>query len=231
MADQQTKFNTSFIPKKQVATPQSKPLSRKKGPSLFSIIGLFIFLGSIIALAGVYGWKYQTENVIDSQIQQLEAARSEFNEQTIKEATRLNERIIAVEDLLSNHVAPSNIFSILENITLQSVRYNSLSYTTGEDGEIKISGTGSAVAPNSQQSGFESVVLQSDEFGKTGNFRDVLFSGVQTTQDGTSVSFTLDASIEEELMLFKNRKVNNFEDVEVGDSASSRKTLIKDIFN
>jgi hypothetical protein len=229
MADQQTKFNTSFIPKKQVATPKSSPI-KKSGPNLFSMIGLFIFLGSILALAGVYGWKIQTENAIDNQISELEKARSEFDEQTIKEATRLNERIIAVEDLLENHLAPSNMFKILEDVTLETVRYNSLTYTTGEDGEIKITGSGFAVAPNTDQSGFESVVLQSDEFGATGDFRDVLFSEVQTTQDGTSVTFTLDAALEQELVLFKNREVDNFEEVEEGDNAS-RNSIIKDIFN
>jgi hypothetical protein len=199
MAQQQSKFNTSFIPKKPAAT--STPVGKsggatfkRKGPNLLSIIGLFIFLASLVATGGVYFWKMQIENQIEDQIENLRQARNEFDEQTVANATRLNERIIAVEDILEKHTAPSNIFAILEDVILKSVRLRNFSYTTQADGQIKVSGSGNAA-------GYESVVLQSDELGFTGLFRDVVFSNVQTTQD-QSVNFNFSALVDSGLFLY-----------------------------
>lgn len=213
--DQQTKFTTSFIPKKPVATPQAKSVVNR-GPGLIQILSVFFFFLSILVAVGMYGWKFQVENTIESQLEDLRQARAEFDEETISQATRLNERIIAVRDLLNSHVAPSNIFSTLEENILQTVRISDLDYVTDEEGDININGNGSAL-------GFESVVLQSDEFGFTGNFRDVIFSDVQTNQDGQSVTFSLSASIDDRLVLYRKQFDSEFglDEVEEAESAGS----------
>lgn len=199
MAQQQTKFNTSFIPKKPVATPSATSKSggvnfKRKGPNLLSLIGLFIFLVSVVATGGVYFWKIQIENQIADQIENLKQARNEFDEQTIANANRLNERIIAVDNILENHVAPSNVFAILEESILQSIRLRSFSYTSQDDGTVKISGSGNAL-------GYEGVVVQSDKFGETGLFRDTIFSNVQTAQD-QSVNFNFSAAMDKNIFLY-----------------------------
>ena len=51
----------------------------------------------------------------DSTIEELKEARDSFDEDTIAAATRLNERINAVKDLLNNHKAPSAILMFLED--------------------------------------------------------------------------------------------------------------------
>jgi hypothetical protein len=190
---QETKYTTSFIPKKPVSIP--KISVTKRGPNIISAIGAFIFLGSIIASAGTYYWKYDIEKKIESQIQTLQSARREFDERTIAEATRLNDRLNAVKTLLDNHKAPSNIFSLLEDLTLTTIRFNNLDYRTEQDGSIKISGSGSG-------RGFESVVLQSDEFGMSGHFRDAIFSNVQTNEQ-TGVTFSFAASLNGDIVLYK----------------------------
>jgi hypothetical protein len=199
---QETKYTTSFIPKKPVATPKTATVI-KRGPNILSLIGLFIFLASILGVVGVYVWRYQLENQIETQLDDLRKARSEFDEQTVANATRLNERIIAVKDLLNNHKAPSNLFSVLESSMLQTVRLRNLNYQSQEDNTIKINGSGEAA-------NFEAVVLQSDAFGDIGNFRDVIFSDVQTNQDGTSVSFSFSSSIEDNLVLYRKKLDNSF---------------------
>ncbi len=192
---QETKFNTSFIPKKPVST-NSGQVVKKSGGNIFSTIGLFLFILSLIGAAGVFLWKNQTQNAIDSQIEQLQLARREFDEQTIAAATRLNNKIEAVKHLLDNHVAPSTIFNILEESTLASVRFNNLRYSTTDSGTIDISGSGRALS-------FESVVLQSDELGNS-DFRDVLFDNVQQNEAGDGVTFSMNASIDKNVVLYRN---------------------------
>jgi len=199
MAPQETKFNTSFIPKKSSAAPSGNSTKvssnfRKKGPNILSLIGLFIFLASLVSTAGVYGWKYQTEKQIEDQIESLKIAREGFDEQTVSNATRLNERIISVQKILENHTAPSNVFAVIEDVILKSVRLKNFSYSRQENGNVRLNGSGTA-------SGYEAVVLQSDEFGFTGQFRDVIFSNVQNNPDST-VNFNFSTTVDSDMFLY-----------------------------
>ena len=229
MAAQNTKFNTSFIPKKSVSTSSGSSSGgvkfKKKGPNLLSIIGLLIFLAAVVSTAGVYLWQDQVEKQIDDQIENLRQARSEFDEQTVANATRLNERIIAVKNILDNHTAPSNIFATLEDIILKSVRLRNFTYNSNEDGNIKVSGDGNAA-------GYESVVQQSDELGYTGNFRDVVFSNVQTIENQT-VNFSFSSVIDSSLFLYSKNLSNEFSngnDLEVFDEEADNASGVNNIF-
>ncbi len=197
------KYTTSFIPRKAVAVPNT-PYVKTGGPSLLSLIGFFVFIGAALSAGGVYVWKIQTERTIAAQIETLKKARAEFDENTIKAATRLNDRINAAEQLLDNHIAASQIFDILEKIILSSVRLRNLTYTTDIDGTINIKANGTA-------KGFESVVLQSDQMGLTGLFKDVLFSEVQSAGLNL-VTFSMTANVDPKSVLYR-KKVSTLESV------------------
>lgn len=195
------KYTTSFIPKKPVAVPNTG-FKQATGPKVMTIIGLFFFLGSIALGAGVYLWKIQINASIANQIESLKKSREEFDNDTLAAATRLNERITVAKNLLETHKSPSQALSLLEDNTLVTVRLKTLSYSTEADGSIRLKGTGSA-------SGFKSVILQSNEMGKTGSLRDVMFSDVQSTTGGL-VSFSLDSLLEEKVVLYKNKFNSQF---------------------
>jgi len=190
------KYTTSFIPRKAVAVPNT-PYVKSGGPNLLSLIGFFIFFGALLSAGGVYAWKIQIARSIDAQHQELEKTRKQFDEDTIKAATRLNDRINAVKNLLDSHKAPSQIFDILQKFTLDTVRLRTLTYTTDVDGTVNIKAAGSA-------RGFESVVLQSDQLGLTGLFKDVLFSEVQSVGPKL-VSFSLTASVDPKSVLYRKK--------------------------
>lgn len=196
----ETKYTTSFIPKEPVYAKKNN-FSRKSGPSVMALIGSVFFFSAILVAAGFFGWKIQTQRIIDKQIEELKEARDSFDEDTIAAATRLNERINAVKDLLNNHKAPSAILMFLEDSVLETVQLKGLDYKTEDDGKIRISGDGTALR-------FESVVLQSDEFGKTGVFKDVLFSDVQSTGQNLPVTFTAESLVDEKSVLYR-KKISN----------------------
>lgn len=196
----ETKYTTSFIPKEPVYANKNN-FSRKSGPSVMMLIGLVIFFSAILVAVGFLGWKIQTQNIIEEQIGELVEARDSFDEDTISAATRLNDRIIAVKDLLDKHKAPSAVFAFLEDSILETVQLKSLEYSTEDDGTIRITGDGIALR-------FESVVLQSDEFGKTGVFKDVLFSDVQSTGPNLPVSFVTESSVDNKAVLYRRKILN-----------------------
>ena len=190
------KYTTSFIPKKPVAVPTAG-YSRSSGPRIMTLIGMFVFLASLLLGAGVYLWKIQINSSISAQIESLKKSRAEFDNDTLAAATRLNERINVAKNLLDKHKSPSRMLELLEDTTLVTVRFKNLTYATQSDGSIKVGGSGVA-------SGFKSVILQSNEMGKTGQLRDVMFSDVQSTT-GNLVSFTLNSLLEEKVVLYKNK--------------------------
>lgn len=193
----ETKFTTSFIPKKPTTTVTAGGrIRRKRGSNLFATLTTFLFLGVIVFGVGVYLYKISVEQQIERQIESLNRARSEFNPEFIDRATRLNDRIKGVVNLLNSHVSPSQLFTLLEDYTLQTVKFDSLDYTTSEDGDIILSAAGVG-------RGFPSIVLQSDEFGRTGFMKDVLFSGLEPDENDL-VRFTVDSVLDRELIIYRN---------------------------
>lgn len=205
------KYTTSFIPKKPVAVPTAG-FSKSSGPKIMTIVGMFIFLSSLLLSAGVYLWKIQINSSITGQIASLKKSRDEFDKDTLAAATRLNERINVTKNLLDKHKSPSKVLELLEDITLVTVRLKNLTYATQADGTIQISGAGSAA-------GFKSVILQSNEMGKTGLLRDVMFSDVQSTT-GNLVGFTLNSLLEEKVVLYKNKFNSQFS---AGENSTTEK--------
>ncbi len=190
------KYTTSFIPRKAVAVPNT-PYVKSGGPSLLSIIGFFIFLLSLLAAGGVYVWKIQVSRDIDSQITELRKTKEQFDEKTIAAATRLNDRINVVKKILDEHKSPSQVLEVLQKVTLENVRFRNLTYTTATDGTINIKASGTA-------NDFESVVLQSDQLGVTGIFKDVLFSEVQSAGQNL-VTFSLTANLDPQSVLYRKK--------------------------
>jgi len=199
MAGEQTKFTTSFIPKKPLSPTVA---GYKSSSSYLTIITVAIFLGTLVFGVGVFVYKLSVEREINSQLDQLQKAKSEFDVNFIKEATRLNTKITAVKTLIDKHQAPSAVFDLLQETTLATVRFNSFKYSTDKTkGTIAIDASGVGL-------GYPSIVLQSDEFGKTGALKDVVFSSVQPNESGL-VSFSFKSAVDPSIVLYRKKIVSS----------------------
>ena len=221
--DNQTgqKYTTSFIPKKPVVVPNAGYSKTPSSSSVFALIGLLIFFVSIAAASGVYVWEKQVKNTIEKQFASLDKTRQEFDDSTISAATRLNDRIIALNELLENHKSPSEALALLEETVLTTVGFKSLTYSTEASGAIRLRAVGVA-------KGFSSIILQSREMGDTGKLRDVVFTDTQPAEGGF-VSFALNSLLEEKVVLYKNKfktqlssEDKTVEEPPVGDTIFSR---------
>ena len=76
----ETKFQTSFIPKKPLISPnvmmQKTP---RRSVSLFMMFSVIIFILSLGAIAGAYAWKQYLTSSQDSYKQQLAEREKQFN--------------------------------------------------------------------------------------------------------------------------------------------------------
>lgn len=204
-------LKTSFIPKKPIQMDRSSsslasPRARKK--TLFSFVTTLIFLLSLAALGGVYFWKITLQKKIESQVEYLKQTRDEFDEKFISEATRLNLRLTSTLGLLENHLSPSELYSILEEHTLQTVSFDTFSIRDSKDGKISISGTGEAKR-------FETIVLQSDSFGKSGYMRNVIFDNLKQDFEKGVIGFTFNAILDPSVVLYRNSLPENLDDNDI----------------
>ena len=194
-------FKTSFIPKAPIATATTagRIPGRSSGPSFFSLLSIALFLVAIVAGGLVFVWKMSLEKQIKGQIASLQKAADSFDRSFIDEATRLNDRIVAANQLLDNHIAPSEIFSLFEEKTLQTVAFKTFTFDDTIDGKVEVKATG-------EGDSFRSIVLQSDEFGKSKVMKDVLFTDLQPTED-ENVTFSFEATLDPQYILYRKSLV------------------------
>jgi len=179
-----TKFQTSFIPKKPV-TGLGQP---SHGGGLFYTLSIIVFVTTIIISVGVFGYQKYLEGQIKAMDTDLAAARQALEPDLIKELTRTNNRFVAADQIISKHEIVSGFFNLLENITLQSISYSSLSYKANDAGVIEVNMKGFARS-------YASVALQAQIYGESKFVRDSIFSDLDLNDVG-DVTFTLKAQID-----------------------------------
>lgn len=182
----------SFIPKKPL---DSGPLVRgQRGVfgGLFFLLGLFVFIVSIVGAAGVFGYQNFLQNSIADKADSLKKAEGAFDPAVITELIRIDSRINQSQLLLQKHVAPSGIFTFLAAQTLQQVQFESFEYVLGDDNSAKIILKG-------QADNFSTIALQSDQFSASKVLKNVVFSGILLGTNG-KVLFTVVATVDPSLI-------------------------------
>jgi ABC-type multidrug transport system fused ATPase/permease subunit len=167
---------TSFVPKQPV-TPGKH---RSSGTSVLLIISFIIIGVSIACVAGVFFYSRGAE---------LVAAQNNVNPATVASFVRLRDRFTAAETILSQHVALSQFFTVLNNITLQNVSYSSLLVTVADDRTATIELTGEA-------KDFNTLAAESTAFASETDIKSAIFSDISVDKTTNDVKFTVDAVLQ-----------------------------------
>ena len=187
-----TKFQSSFIPKQPVNQPVSKSIS---GSNIFFLISFLIFTVALVGSGAVFLWDKQMDAKIVSVNNDLNKARNSFDQNTIKEFVRLNDRINASDYLLKQHVAPSVLFGVIGDSTLKNVRFNNFKYSNAGGDKVSVSMSGEAVS-------YETVALQASSFSNPALrnvFRNTIFSDPDLNAGGKA-TFTFSTGIDPTLL-------------------------------
>lgn len=190
------KFQSSFIPKGPfAATVPGAPMGPKaKDTSLLAVLALAIFIVSLLAAAGAFGYKFYLKYSIDRMGVALEAARATLEPGTIRELTRLDNRIISTKDLIATHSILTPLFDFLEVSTPRTVRFNDFNYTRTEQGlELTLKG---------EARGYAALAVLADIFSRSQYFKNSIFSDLNLNTKG-DVNFSFKAVVDPSLVSYK----------------------------
>lgn len=187
-------FQSSFIPKKPLT---SEGVRGQSGVNLFLIIALSVFVLAAAGSAGVFlGNRYLTQQ-LNNDKKVLAHDEEAFDPNTVRQLIKLSNRLLIAKGVLDNHTAPSAIFSLIEKLTIQSIRFKSFDFSFSDEAGAKLSMRG-------QAEGFNAIAYQADVFGKNRFVRNPVLTDLTLERDGT-VSFNFTSSINPELITYTGR--------------------------
>jgi len=209
-----TKFQTSFIPKKPILMDQKTP-HHSGGTSVLMFISVIIFIISIAGAGFSVLWKDILLKQQQEYIKNLKEAENRFDLDTIKKLKVASIKIDTATALLKNHLAVSELFEIISSLTTDGIRFTSFEFspavasTEGSSGGVNITMKG---VGNS----FGAIAWQSDVFGKSSKFgtnkvvKNPILTDLQLDPTNGTVGFSFTASID--------RSDINYEKILVGDN-------------
>lgn len=183
----ETKFQTSFIPKQPVTDTE---LHGGSSASLFFLFSFILFMASLASAGAVFIYGSIVSKNIQEGDKQLTLNKNAFDPNTIKELTRLNNRINAANTLLKSHKGISTLFQVLSQTTLKNVRFTDFNYAAADD---KIS-----LGMRGQAFNYETIALQAKAFTDPtlkNVFRSPIFSDLTLDSQG-NVSFSFNTGID-----------------------------------
>jgi len=196
----EVKMQTSFIPKK----PVIQDTSEGSGISLFLLLAIIIFIVTTALAGGVWLWQKSLVAQTEKEKAELVAAKASYEEDTINSLIRLNDRIEESKVLLSNHIAISPVFLMLEKNILRNIRLKNMKFSYAGSDKIKLDLSGTA-------SNYDALSKQSDAFGSETLRKFIsqpVVSDFNPTVDG-SISFNFTALVDPGLVSYEKTLVDS----------------------
>lgn len=155
-----------------------------------------IFSLSVILAIGVFGYRYYLKYSIDKMATDLETARTNLQSEMILELTRLDNRIISTNTLVSKHRVITPFFAFLQGSTAQTVRFSDLSLLMGDSiAELDLKG---------EARGYDALAFQAEVFNESKHFANSIFSDLELNERG-DVIFSFKGTINPELVSYSSQ--------------------------
>jgi len=192
----ESKITSSFIPTDTVRNSPSGPsYNRSAGFDLLLLGGIILFIASVALAIGVFLYLQFVQASLGSKSEQLQRAQEAFEPALIAELTRLDDRMIAAETILQQHIAPSELFRILEDLTLETISLSSLNFQANSGSSMEMTLVGVARSVNS-------IALQADLYGKHVAITSPIFSNINRDESG--VFFDVSATLNPNSLRYHN---------------------------
>lgn len=218
-------ITTTFIPKApiQTATPEIE-IKRSAPLGTLLIISIIVGLLATVLIVGVFLYKKVIVSDIENLQKTLKQAETTLDPKLIEELTRLDKRLKNSESLLRNHTVVSPIFDLIEQYTLKTVRFSKFDLIV-DGGVVNVSMAGEA-------NNYQSIALQSQNFGEVTHFKDVIFSDFTLTPKNR-ISFSASFSVSPSILKFITAPLkttitsDNSQNVVVPQSSQSAPTSVQ----
>lgn len=179
----ETKFQTSFIPKKpittQVAVRTSSPIS------VFFLIGVVLFIGSIAGAGGIIVWQQQLDAKQESLKAEVEKQKKQFDSDFLGVLKQKTNKISSAKELLNNHLSVSDVFNMIGAITVENVRYKNFKLSYDPKGNKPVD-----IAMSGEAKNYETIAYQADVLADNKYLHNAYLASPQLQANGY-VSFAL----------------------------------------
>lgn len=177
-----TKFQTSFIPRKPLVPNSSAVPPQNSGSSsggLLNLIGIVIFVASVASAIGIFAWNKIEMGNIEKNKAALAENRKQFGSD-IEFLKKFNTRINLAKRVVDNHTATSNVLKALEEVVVDNVRFKEFTFEMADnpsadttrfeiDGEAKT---------------FEALAFQSDTLLESTKIKNPVISDLKLNDKG-----------------------------------------------
>ncbi len=190
----------------------------RRTTSYFMMAAVFLFIISIAAAGGMYFWKSYLESAQSAYKEQLTQREKQFNPNLIEDLKRQNVKIDLGKQLLVNHVATSQIFDIVQRLTIESVRFVNMDLTVNSTGgdsvNVSMKGYGTSLSAVAFQS---DVLGQLEKYGLRSVVKNPILSDPSLDNNGL-VSFSFTATIDPKYLTYEKSLIGSSD---AGQNASS----------
>lgn len=162
--------------------------------NIFSVIASIAFIITIFVCGGLFAYKHVLTGQIAQAENDLVAARAAFEPDTIQKLISVSSEISSAKRLLEQHVVVSEIFSLLQNITVKKVQFDDFSYSK-KDKASSISMSGAA-------QNYSALRAQADLFSQSDFIKNPVFSNFDLAENG-NVTFKFESTIDPTLISYK----------------------------
>ncbi len=186
----------SFIPKSTYAQSGSKTFYKEAGLGfLFKLAGAFLFL-SLAAFGAAFWYKSQLTKEIEQLKPSVDRSKDALDPAFVSDAKGLVDRIAIAKDIVSNHRFPSHIFTILERLIYEEVRFTDYNYTFRTASAAKPGTGGFALDLRlaGEAKSYTALAKQAEIFKSEPLITSAVFSGFNLTSGGL-VGFTLELGV------------------------------------
>lgn len=194
------KFQSSFIPKKPVVSGAQPAFVRPTASvttrvNIFNLIAEVVFGLTILVLGGLFAYKQILTSQISQADKDLTAARAAIQPEAIQSLINASNRISSAKKLLNNHVVISELFALLQSLTVQKMRFNNFSYTYKDSGMM--------VTMDGEAQNYNALAEQARLFGQNDFIKNPVFTDFDLADNGhVTAKFT--AMIDPTLVSYRN---------------------------
>lgn len=207
--------SSSFTPKGNFNATASNVSYTQAGAGVFFKFSTFLFFASLAVFGFAFWYKNNLNRRIAELAPSLERAKEVLDKGFIKQAEDASNKISSAESVVLSHRHASNVFSLLEDLTYQEVRFTQFGYayspsSSDQSGTNSSSATpvvGGGVVPlpasvavdlSGEANSYTALAKQAAIFAKDERIKEASFSNFSLTEKGGvtfSLKMTIDPSI------------------------------------
>lgn len=183
-------FQSSFIPKDPI-TPE---IFKKKKAGVFGILGLSLFIFSIVLAVAVVIYKNIVKDDIANLQAELAQAEKNIDKESIKKMLQFNRKLAIAKSIVQKHHVVSGFLTSLASSTVSTVSFSEFGYSN-------LTANGLSVTLKGKTNSYASVALQESIFLKNQYWKSVTFSNLSLGEKGM-VSFDVNVVVDPQIVIY-----------------------------